>query len=243
MSRQRILASGDNHRDTESLAEIITQTREDRYDFIIQTGDITNASKTNLQTKVKQLRAVEPDFEELSEMGILIRIFGNLDKERSFGGEASHVTDEYKLEVGHPLPDGGSITVDGQRFASDSADADTEAVLLTHWLSARVLPNPGACVLLRRHTPCTSLGNISEHGLLAQRQGVSRRVLHCGAMRRRHEHRGPRHRSELEKVRLPGSRMVRTAVYPERFGCGLCKFGTTKQFIPIARSGPCLDAV
>lgn len=43
MTRQRILACGDNHGDTESLEKLIDETRGEGFDFIIHTGDITNA--------------------------------------------------------------------------------------------------------------------------------------------------------------------------------------------------------
>lgn len=54
MSRQRILALGDNHGDTESLEKVVEQTRGEDFDFIIHTGDITNALKSDLTTSVER---------------------------------------------------------------------------------------------------------------------------------------------------------------------------------------------
>jgi predicted phosphodiesterase len=53
MSKQRILACGDNHGDTEALEWLIDETEQDEFDFVVHTGDITNAYKTNLETRYR----------------------------------------------------------------------------------------------------------------------------------------------------------------------------------------------
>lgn len=131
----RILACGDNHGDTESLEKLVEQTEDEDFDFIIHTGDITNAYKTDLETGVDQLRAVEPYFETLADRGTLVYIYGNRDKERAFGGSPTHITDEHELSAGHRLHAGEDPTVDGQRFTANPADASPADILLTHGIS------------------------------------------------------------------------------------------------------------
>jgi predicted phosphodiesterase len=59
MVSQRILACGDNHGDTGSLEKLLEAIKGEKFDFIIHTGDITNTYKTDLETGVDQLQAVE----------------------------------------------------------------------------------------------------------------------------------------------------------------------------------------
>ena len=237
MSRQRILAFGDNHGDTESLEKLVGQTRGEEFDFIIHTGDITNAWKTDLATGVKQLRAVEPYFEELAERGTLVYIYGNRDKERAFGGEAQHVTEKYELDVGHRLPAGGSITVDGQRFTAVPDDADPETILLTHWLSQHEFyQSPSRAYFSGDTHRARHWGTALNTGYLHNDKGFN----------------GAYFISELTADEMdatvhgidqpwkgfvcPDHEWYGRQFTPERFGCGLCKFGTSRQFIPMAVS-------
>jgi len=129
MADQRILVRGDNYGDTESLGKLVEAAEGEEFNFIIHTGDITNTYKTDLETSVDQLRGVEPYFETLAERGTLVYIYGNRDKERAFGGSATHISEEYELSVGHRLQAGGELTADGQRFSAEPADAGPENIL------------------------------------------------------------------------------------------------------------------
>lgn len=237
MSHQRILALGDNHGDTESLEKVVDQTQGEEFDFIIHTGDITNAFKTDLQTGVEQLRAIEPYFEKLAERGALVYIYGNRDKERTFGGEAQHITDEYELDVGHRLPAGESIIVDGQRFTADPDDADSDTILLTHWLSQHEFYQSPARAYFSgdthraRHwgTALNSgylhndkgfngayfIGELGDDGMDVTVHGIDQ---------------------SWKGFVCPDHEWYGRQFTPEQFGCGLCKFGTTRQFIPITSS-------
>jgi predicted phosphodiesterase len=237
MSHQRILALGDNHGDTGSLEKVVDQTQGEEFDFIIHTGDITNAFKTDLQTGVEQLRAIEPYFEKLAERGTLVYIYGNRDKERTFGGEAQHITDEYELDVGHRLPAGESIIVDGQRFTANPDDADSDTILLTHWLSQHEF----------YQSPARAYFSGDTHR--ARHWGTA---LNTGYLHNDKGFNGAYFIGELGDDRMdvtvhgidqswkgfvcPDHEWYGRQFTPEQFGCGLCKFGTTRQFIPITSS-------
>jgi len=234
MSDQRILACGDNHGDTEALEWLIDETEQDEFDFIIHTGDITNAYNTNLKTGIEQLQAIEPCFEQLAERGTLIYIYGNRDKERSFQKTARHVTDEYELDVGHRLSAGEGLTVDGQRFTANPVDAGPGDILLTHHLNRTAFYQTPAQAYFcgdthraRQHRTALNTGylhndkgydgayftatlgnelNISVHGI-----GQPWKSFICSD----HEWYGQQ-------------------FTPTMFGCGLCKFGPERQFRSIA---------
>jgi len=237
MTRQRILAFGDNHGDTESIENIVDQTRGEEFDFIIHTGDITNAWKTDLETGVEQLRAVESYFEELSEQGTLIYIYGNRDKERAFGGEPSHVTDEYELDVGHRLPTSGSITVDGQRFTSDPVETEPGTILLTHWLSQHEFyQSPSRAYFSGDTHRARHWGTALNTGYLHNDKGFNGAyfIVELGDDGMDVTVHGID--QSWKGFVCPNHEWYGRQFIPERFGCGLCKFGTTKQFIPMARS-------
>lgn len=237
MSSQRILACGDNHGDTESLEKVVDRTRGEEFDFVIHTGDITNACKRDLQTGVDQLRAVEPYFEELAERGTLVYICGNRDEARAVGEEPRHVTDEYELDVGHRLPADGSITVDGQRFTSVPGEADSGTILLTHWLSQH------------EFLKTTARAYFSGDTHRARHWGAA---LNTGYLHNDKGYNGAYFVAELGSDGMdvtshgidqswkgfvcPDHEWYGRQFTPERFGCGLCKFGTVRQFSPMARS-------
>lgn len=138
MSQTEILAFGDNHGDTGSLDSILDEISNQSFDYIIHTGDITNAWKTDLDTGIEQLKEVEERFERFAEHGPLVYTYGNRDAHREPMGEKVHVTDEYKLGVGYQVSSDSAVTINGQRFCGDPDDITDSDILLTHYL--RTIP-------------------------------------------------------------------------------------------------------
>jgi predicted phosphodiesterase len=235
MTHQRILACGDNHGDAESLEKLVEATEGEEFDFIIHTGDITNAYKTDLETGVDQLQAVEPYFEILAERGTLVYIYGNRDKERAFGGSPTHVSEEYELSVGHRLQAGGELTVDGQRFTADPADADPEDILLTHGISQEAFFQSSANAYFCGDT---------------HRARQFKTALNTGYLHNDKGFNGAYFTATLDDDELevavhgldeqwkgfvcPDHQWYGRQFTPEKFGCGLCKFGPGRQFSSIA---------
>jgi len=235
MTHQRILACGDNHGDTESLEKLVEATEGEEFDFIIHTGDITNAYKTDLETGVDQLRAVEPYFETLAERGTLVYIYGNRDKERAFGGSPTHVSEEYELSVGHRLQAGGELTVDGQRFTADPADAGPEDILLTHGISQEAFFQSSANAYFCGDT---------------HRARQFKTALNTGYLHNDKGFNGAYFTATLDDDEwgvavhgldeqwkgfvCPDHQWYGRQFTPEKFGCGLCKFGPTRQFMGMA---------
>ena len=235
MARQRILACGDNHGDTESLEKLVEQTRGEEFDFIIHTGDITNAWKTNLETGVDQLRAVEPYFEELADRGTLVYIYGNRDKERIFGGESQHVTDEHELDVGHRLPAGDSITVDGQRFTANPQEADSETILLTHGPAQHEFYQSPARAYFSGDTHrARHWGTILNTGYLHNDKGYNGAYFIVELSDGEMDVSGHGIDDSWKSFVCPDHEWYGRQITPTKFGCGLCRFGTARQFIPVA---------
>ena len=132
---------GDNHGDETSLQRVVDATEGAEFDYIIHLGDITNTSKTDFETGVEQLRALEPHFETLAERGELVYIYGNRDEEVGTSSTGRHVTDSFELTPGHRLTFGEPIDVDGQRFTTDPETVGRDDIILTHHDSQRYFYN------------------------------------------------------------------------------------------------------
>lgn len=231
MGRQRILACGDNHGNTESLEKLVKQTRDMEFEFIIHTGDITNAWKRDLNTGVKQLRAVEPYFEILAERGTLVYIYGNRDKERGFNGEAKHVTDEYELDVGHRLPSDDSMVVDGQRFTSVPNDADSETILLTHGLSHHEFYQSPARAYFSGDTHyARHFETALNTGYLHNDKGFNGAYFICELSADGMDVMVKGISDPWKAIVCPDHEWYGQQFIPESFECGLCRFGNSRQF-------------
>ena len=227
----RILACGDNHGDTESLAKIAEETEGEEFDFIIHTGDITNAYKKGLKTGVDQLKSVEPYFETLAERGTLVYIYGNRDIERALGGSSRHITDKYDLSVGHRLSVDEGLTVNGQRFTTDPTDAGPEDILLTHGMNQKAFFQSSAYAYFCGDT---------------HRARQFKKSLNTGYLHNDNGFNGSYFISTLDKNEIevtvhgldepwkeficPNHQWYGRQYTPKRFGCRLCKFSPNKQF-------------
>ena len=235
MTRQRILACGDNHGDTESLEKVVEQTRGEEFDFVLHTGDVTNAWKTNLQTGIDQLRAVEPYFEELADRGTLVYIYGNRDEERAFGDDSQHVSDEHELDVGHRLHAGDSITVDGQRFTANPQEADSETILLTHGLSQHAFYQSPARAYFSGDTHrARHWGTALNTGYLHNDKGYNGAYFTIDLSDDGMDVSGHGLNESWKSFVCPDHEWYGRQFTPAKFGCGLCRFGTARQVIPIA---------
>lgn len=235
MVHQRILACGDNHGDTESLEKLVEATEGEEFDFIIHTGDITNAWKTDLETGVDQLRAVEPYFEELADRGTLVYIYGNRDKERPAGGDSRHVADEHEFDVGHRLPTDGSITVDGQRFTTDPHAADSETILLTHGLfQHEFYQSPARAYFSGDTHRARHWGTALNTGYLHNDKGYNGAYFIVDLTDDEMNVSGHGLEESWKSFVCSNHEWYGRQFSPAKFDCRLCRFGTARQFIPIA---------
>jgi hypothetical protein len=237
VSQTRILAFGDNHGDTGALATILDEIGSQLFDYIVHTGDITNAWKTDLKTGVEQLKEVEQRFERFAELGSLIYTYGNRDAHREQMGERSHVTDEYELSVGHRVSSDSAVTVDGQRFCGHPDDLAADDILLTHHF--RTIP----------FYQETGRAYLSGDTHFARRRGTS---LNTGYL---HNHKGFDGgyftiglEDDAIDVTVHGVNeswkefvcddhpWYGTQYTPAKFGCGLCKFGPQKQLARLLKT-------
>lgn len=231
----RILACGDNHGDIEALESLVQQTQGEEFDFVIHTGDITNAFKTDLETGVDQLRAVEPYFETLADRGTLVYIYGNRDKERAFGGSPTHVSDVYELSVGHRLHAGEELTVDGQRFTADPSDAGPEDILLTHGISQETFfqASAGAYFCGDSHRARQFKTSLNT-GYLHNHKGFNGAYFTATLDRDGIEVTVQGIDEPWQGFVCPDHQWYARQFTPQKFGCGLCKFGPTRQFSAMA---------
>lgn len=231
MPHQRILVFGDNHGDTESLEKLVEATDGKIFDFIIHTGDITNAYKTDLETGVDQLRAVEPYFETLAERSTLVYIYGNRDKERTFGGSPTHVSEEYELSAGYRLQAGGELTVDGQRFTADPDDAGPEDILLTHGIYQDVFSQSSAKAYFCGDTHrARQFKTALNTGYLHNDKGFNGAYFTATLKENELEVAVHGLDERWKELVCPDHQWYGREFTPEKFGCRLCKFGPTRQF-------------
>ena len=178
---------------------------------------------------------MEPYFETLAERGTLVYIYGNRDKERAFGGSPTHVSEEYELSVGHRLQAGGELSVDGQRFTADPADAGPEDILFTHGISQEAFFQSSANAYFCGDT---------------HRARQFKTSLNTGYLHNDKGFNGGYFTATLEDDELevavhgldeqwkgfvcPDHQWYGRQFTPEKFGCGLCKFGPTRQFMGMA---------
>lgn len=232
--QHRILACGDNHGDTESLAKLVEKTEGEEFDFIIHTGDITNVHKTNLETGVDQLKAVEPYFETLADRGTLVYIYGNRDKERVFGSSPRHITEEYELSVGHRLRAGEELTVDGQRFTADPTNAGPEDILLTHGIyQAGFLQSSAGGYFCGNTHRARQFKTSLNTGYLHNDKGFNRAYF-TTTLDDEFEVTVHGLNEPWKGFVCPDHQWYGRQFTPEKFGCGLCKFGPARQFMGIA---------
>lgn len=236
MSYYRILALGDNHGNVGSLKQVLKQTEGDQFDFIIHTGDITNTYKTDFETGVERLKAIEPVFEQLSERGELVYIYGNRDHEQGMREERRHVTEEFELSAGRCVWPGEPITVNGQRFTTDREDAAPDDILITHdnYQLSFYDDTPRAYFSGHTHT-ARQLGRALNTGYLHNDQGFDGVyfVVELAESEMSVDVRGLAH--PWKRTLCPDHAWVGTQFLPKHFGCRVCEFGPERQFREMAR--------
>ena len=133
MSDLRLLCMGDNHGNTASLQRVIDETEDEEFDFIIHVGDITNACLDGMDAGADQLESIRPLFEELSERGELVYVWGNRDFEICMKGMGTRI-DTYAddgFTPGTRIPTVGTVEIGGQDFTQDPNEVDEETILIT----------------------------------------------------------------------------------------------------------------
>ncbi|WP_435180478.1 metallophosphoesterase family protein [Halorussus sp. AFM4] len=232
-SKQRFLVVGDNHGDAESLKTVVEETAGEKFDFVIHTGDITDAYHRGVDTAADQLRSLEPLFETLAERGELVYIYGNRDSER--GGD-SHVTDRYELSPGTHLPSGDSVKVAGQRFTADPDAVTAGDVLVTHgqfptpfykfegrayfcghthrgWHRGRALNAAHLKNVRKGYLGAYFIVTVDDSSLDVECYGID---------------------EPWKAVECPDHNWVGTQYQPAKFGCRLCKFGEAESLRDVA---------
>lgn len=135
---------GDNHGDEETLQKVVDETEGEEYDFIIHVGDITNSCKDGMDEGTRQLKSLLPLFEQLSERGELLYIWGNRDFESCAGLGLTDRIDEYinfDFEPGTRIPTDGRIEVAGQEFTQDPDEVNQDTILVTHDFLSELVDN------------------------------------------------------------------------------------------------------
>jgi predicted phosphodiesterase len=233
MEGQRLLVMGDNHGDTESLETVVEETEGAEFDYIVHTGDITDAHRRGVGTAADQLRELEPLFADLAERGELVYIYGNRDSER--GGD-KHVTERYELSPGTRLPKGGAVEVAGQRFTADPDDVGDDDVLVTHgqlpapfysfdgrayfcghthrgWHRGRALNSAHLKKVRKGYLGAYFIVELDEDGLQVECRGID---------------------ESWTAIECPDHSWYGTQFQPEKFGCRLCKFGSAEALREVA---------
>ena len=227
----RFLLCGDNHGNVEALDRLIADLDDgDSFDYIVHTGDITNAHKTSLENGVEQLQAVEKRFEELAAYGPLLYIYGNRDSERAFMGDSTHVTERYTLDPGTRIPEQGAVTVAGQRFTSQPSVAGADDILVTHAPDGETIYSDTVRASFNGHTHAArTRGRALDTGYLWKKgfQGAYfTALLEDGELDVTvHELHDPWREFVCESHRWYGRQFE-----PTRFRCQLCEFGAGGQF-------------
>lgn len=141
MTSLRLLCMGDNHGQADSLRTVVDEIEDEEFDFIIHVGDITNTCLDGMDAGEKQLKEISPIFEQLSERGELVYVWGNRDFEVCMKGMGTRV-DEYAsfdFEPGTHVPNEGTIEVAGQEFTQDPSEVTEETILVTHYYLSELL--------------------------------------------------------------------------------------------------------
>lgn len=135
MNELRILAMGDNHGNADTIERVLNETQGEEYDYVIHTGDLTNACIDGMDEGSAQLEQLVPLLDELDDRGSLVYLWGNRDYQSGFIGVGQRV-DRYadiELDIGTQLPQSGSVEIDGQKFTSHPDEVDANTILVTHY--------------------------------------------------------------------------------------------------------------
>lgn len=141
MSDLRLLCMGDNHGNASSLRRVVDETEGEQFDFIIHVGDITNACRDGLEAGADQLASIRPLFEDLSERGELVYVWGNRDFEICMKGMGTRVDThaETGSMPGTRVPTAGTVEIAGQDFTQEPDEVDEETILITHYFLPELL--------------------------------------------------------------------------------------------------------
>jgi len=129
--QQNILVMGDNHGNVESLDQVVADTKDEEFDFIVHVGDLTNTWFDGIETGVEQLQVVESRLKDLANRANegLLYIYGNRDTK---GSKSEYVCERHELDVGRRIPKDGAITISNQRFTQDPELVSEDDILVTH---------------------------------------------------------------------------------------------------------------
>ena len=150
MDNIRLLCMGDNHGNTSSLERLVRDTEGEEFDYIVHVGDITNACIDGMDEGEEQLEAVLPLFEELSNRGKLVYVWGNRDFEVCVKGGLTRIDDyaDFEFTPGTHIPTEGTVDVAGQSFTQDRNEVDEQTILVTHYFRHELLDHfPGLLYL------------------------------------------------------------------------------------------------
>ena len=141
MGSTRLLCLGDNHGNTSSLEQVVRDTEGEEFDFIIHVGDVTNACIDGMEEGEAQLESIMPLFEELSQRGELLYVWGNRDFEVCIKGAFTRIDEfvDFEFTPGTHIPTEGTIDVAGQRFTQDRSEVDEQTILVTHYFEHELL--------------------------------------------------------------------------------------------------------
>jgi len=153
MDSTRLLCMGDNHGNTSSLERVVRDTEGEEFDYIIHVGDITNACIDSMDEGEKQLEAVLPLFEELSNRGELLYVWGNRDFEVCVKGGFTRIDEyaDFEFTPGTHIPIEGTVEVAGQRFTQDRDEVDERTILVTHYFGHELLDHFSGLLYLSGH--------------------------------------------------------------------------------------------
>jgi len=153
MDSTRLLCIGDNHGNTSSLEQVVSDTEGEEFDYIIHVGDITNACIDGMEEGEEQLEALLPLFEELSNRGELIYVWGNRDFEVCVKGGLTRIDEyaDFEFTPGTHIPTEGTIEVAGQQFTQDRDEVDEQTILVTHYFGHELLDHFSGLLYLSGH--------------------------------------------------------------------------------------------
>jgi len=141
---------GDNHGNTSSLERVVRDTEQEEFDYIVHVGDITNACIDGMDEGGEQLEAVLPLFEELSNRGELLYVWGNRDFEVCVKGGFTRIDEyaDFEFTPGTHIPTEGTVEVAGQQFTQDRDEVNEQTILVTHYFGHELLDHfPGLLYL------------------------------------------------------------------------------------------------
>lgn len=153
MGNTRLLCMGDNHGNTSSLEHVVRDTEGEEFDFVIHVGDITNACLDGMEEGEAQLKSMMPLFEELSQRGELLYVWGNRDFEVCIKGAFTRIDEfvDFEFAPGTHIPTEGTIEVAGQEFTQDRSEVDEQTILITHYFEHELLDHFSGMLYLSGH--------------------------------------------------------------------------------------------